>query len=272
MKMTRLCAFVGLLGLGLASVGCSSSGGGSATGGTTGTGGKGGSPATGGSGGQGVDAAVLGCAMSDVPPSPLIAYSGADAGVLIMGGLFRYGDTPAPLYTEADGAVNVTDTVQVGAANHYQGFGIYFNGDSTGHDCIDATSYTGIQFDISGSLTGALCTMQFSINDSEHADSTVLKVKDDPAMGPNDPKASGPMGSYAPQLQIMMSQITSSSTTIKVPFSGAGAPTGGSPPDTALDVKKIEGVQWQMTTPLLGDGSATECALDITLKNVKFYK
>ena len=210
--------------------------------------------------------------MSDVPTSPLIAYSGADAGVQIMGGIFRYGSTPAPLYAEAGGSVNVTDTVQVDATNHYQGWGIYFNGDSTGHDCIDATSYTGIQFDISGSLTGALCTMQFSINDSQHADSSVLKVSDDPSMGPNDPKASGPKGSYAPQLPITMSQLTSSPMTIKVPFAGAGAPTGGSPADTALDVKKIEGVQWQMTTPLLGDGSATECAWDITLTNVKFYK
>ena len=174
--MTRLPAFVGLVGIALASVGCSSSSGGSGTGGTTGNGGKGGNSATGGSGGQGVDAAVLGCAMSDVPTSPLIAYSEADASVQIMGGIFRYGSTPAPLYADAGGSVNVTDTVQVDAANHYQGWGIYFNGDSTGHDCIDATSYTGIQFDISGSLTGALCTMQFSINDSEHADSTVLKV------------------------------------------------------------------------------------------------
>jgi hypothetical protein len=114
--------------------------------------------------------------------------------------------------------------------------------------------------------------MQFSINDSEHADSTTLKVKDDPTMGQNDPKASGPKGAYAPQLQVMMSQITSGGMTIKVPFTGTGAPTGGSPADTALDVKKIEGVQWQMTTPLLGDGSATECNWDITLSNVKFYK
>lgn len=279
--MTKLYAFVGLVGFALASVGCSSSGGGSGTGGTTGSGGKGGSFATGGNsatggstggGGQGVDAAVLGCSTSDLPASPGIAYGGPDAGIQIMGGIFTYGDTPPPGYSDAGASVNVTDTVQVSAANHYQGFGIFFNGDAAGHDCIDATSYTGIEFDISGSLMGSLCTMQFSINDSEHADSTVLKVKDDPSMGPNDPKASGPMGSYAPQLQIMMSQLTSTSTIIQVPFTGAGAPSGGSPANTALDAKKIEGVQWQMTTPLLGDGSATECAWDITISNVKFYK
>jgi hypothetical protein len=70
----------------------------------------------------------------------LIAYSAADAGVQILGGLFTYGDPPVPGYLEANGSVNVTDTVQVGASNHYQGFGIFFNGDSMGHDCIDATA------------------------------------------------------------------------------------------------------------------------------------
>ena len=41
---------------------------------------------------------------------------------------------------------------------------------------------------------GTGCTMQFSILDSEHADIT--------ASTPQDPKAAGPKGSYAPQLQI----------------------------------------------------------------------
>ncbi|HLK88530.1 MAG TPA: hypothetical protein VKZ18_01475 [Polyangia bacterium] len=278
----RKFACVGILGLGLASLGCSSSnnttgtGGSNGSGGSTGKGGSGGSSATGGAGGSGVDAAILGCPSSDPPPSAEIANFADgmldDGGLQIMGGVYNYGDTPKPQYSLMPGSIEITDAVVVSAANHYQGFGLYFNAGSTGTDCTDASAYTGIQFDVSGSLMGDLCTVQFSINDSEHADSTVPDPtkSTDASFVPNDPKASGPAGAYAPQLQIA-SKITSTTTTIQVPFKGTNAPTGGMPAQ-AIDIKKIEGVQWQMTTPLMGDGAASECDLDMTIKNIKFYK
>jgi hypothetical protein len=286
----RKFAWLGILvlpGLGLASIGCGSKSGGTGTGGSNGSGGSGqggsgGSSATGGS--AGAVAPTTGCLASDPPPSADIANfaSGAlDGGLQVMGGVFNYGDTPAPSYSLMPGSIEITDGVVVSAKNHYQGFGFYFNGNMEGTDCIDASSYTGIQFDISGSLVGDLCTVQFSINDSEHADMTVPKsgttasfdAGTDGGFVPNDPKASGPMGAYAPQLQIG-SMIMSTKTTIQVPFSGTGAnvPVGGLPPDTAIDTHRIEGVQWQMTSPLMGDGAATECDLDITISNLKFYK
>ena len=87
------------------------------------------------------------------------------------------------------------------------------------------------------------------------------------------PRHPAPRDAYAPQLPITMSQTHFEPHDNQGSLcSGPGLLPGGSPADTALDVKKIEGVQWQMTTPLLGDGSATECAWDITLTNVKFYK
>ena len=277
----RKLAFVGLASLGLftiGSVGCSSSGGtgtggsggtssgtggtSSHTGGATGSGGT--STGTGGSGGA---AATVGCQMSDAPTSADIAtFASADAGLTIMGGYYVYGSaTPNPTYTPGTGSISVTDVVQVAAANNYQGFGIFFNGNSAGTDCIDAHTYTGVQFDISGSLMGANCTIQFSITDSAHSDSTVLKA--DGTV--NDPKASGPKGSYSPQLDVPATDFTSTPMTIKVPFTG---PTGGSPAitTTPLDPTKIEGVQWQMTTPIAADGGATECNLSMTLANVKF--
>jgi hypothetical protein len=268
-------AFVGLVSLGLATVGsagCSSSSSSGGTGGTgTGTGGSqtGGTTGTGGTGTGtgGAAGATLGCQTSATPASPAIAnFSSADAGIQIMGGFFTYGDTPAPSYTITGTALNVTDVVQISAANHYQGIGIYFNGDTAGTECIDASSFTGVQFDISGSLTGANCTMQFSINDSEHSDSSKLNTA---GTGPNDPKAAGPQGSYAPQLAVTAAQI-SAGTTIKAPFTGTGAPSGGSPA-TGIDTMKIEGVQWQMTTPLPADGGPTECNLNVNISNVKFY-
>ena len=56
-----------------------------------------------------------------------------------------------------------------------------------------------------------------------------------------------------------------------VPFTGTGAPTGGSP-STPIDTTKIEGVQWQMASPTPADGGATECGWNITISDVKFYK
>ncbi len=267
----RKLAFVGLMSLGLATVGsagCSSSssggtGGSTGTGGTgTGTGGThtGGSTGTGGTAGNsGAAGATLGCATSDAPAGTEIAsFAAGDGGISSLFGTFTYGDTPKPTFTQLTaGGVNVTDTVQIDANNHYQGFGLYFNGNTAGTDCVDGHTYTGVQFDISGSLTGAGCTMQFSILDSEHADITKS----------TDVKSAGPAGSYAPQLQITSAQLTSTATTIQVPYT---APAGGSP-STALDTTKLTGVQWQLSTPKASDGGATECDWNFTLSNVKFY-
>jgi hypothetical protein len=271
-------AFVGLASLGLitfGSVGCSSSnnsgtggsggtssgtgGTSSHTGGATGSGGT--SAGTGGSGG-----ALLGCAMSDAPAGADIAtFASADGGIAAMFGTFTYGDTPKPTFTTGSNMVNVMDTVQIDSKNHFQGFGIYFNGNAAGTDCLDASSFTGVQFDMSGSLTGTGCTMQFSINDSEHTN---------PASStPPDVKASGVSTSYSPQVQITSAQLTSTSMTIMVPFAATatGAPSGGSPA-TAIDPTKLEGVQWQLSTPIASDAGATECVWNFNIANVKFYK
>jgi len=269
----RKLAFVGLMSLGLATVGsagCSSSSSTTGTGGSTGTGGvgtgtTGGSTGTGGAGTGtgGAAGATVGCALSDVPTSPEIAsFATADGGISTMSGTFTYGDTPKPTFTQGTGMVNVMDTVQIDSKPHYQGFGLYMNGNAGGTDCVNGSSYTGIEFDLSGSLTGTGCAMIFSINDSEHADSTATPV---------DPKAGGPAGSYAPQFAITASQLTSTAMTIKVPFTAPAFAGGAASPATAVDPTKVTGVQWQMAVPVASDGGATECVWNINLANVKFY-
>jgi hypothetical protein len=129
---------------------------------------------------------------------------------------------------------------------------LYFSG------CVDASAFTGVQFTISGTMTG--CTMQFSTNDSEHGDSTV-------GTG-GDPKASGPMGAYAPQLPV----ATPFTTPLMVPFAGTGAPTGGSPTAVAIDPAKLTGLQWQFTIAAAAEGgTSSNCTADITIDNVMFY-
>ena len=153
------------------------------------------------------------------------------------------------------------DTIEISATNQYQGFGVYFNGDAAGTDCVDARSYAGVSFSLSGSLMGAGCAMQFSINDSEHEQ--ILP-------GVIDPKAAGPVSSYPPELSLTSAELTSTAMTIMVPFTGTGAPRGGSPAK-AIDPDKLVGVQWRMSTPVASDGGATECGWNINVSNVRFY-
>ncbi|HVV53577.1 MAG TPA: hypothetical protein VHO06_28230 [Polyangia bacterium] len=174
--------------------------------------------------------------------------------------MFTFGFSPQPTYTISAGAVNVVDTIETGATSQYQGFGIYFSGNPAGTDCLDASRYSGISFTLSGSLMGAGCAMQFSINDSEHA----------PSSTSFDPKAAGPVGSYAPQLSLTNAELTSTATTIMVPFAGTGAPVGGSPP-TPIDPSKLISVQWWMSTPVTSNGEPTECVWNVNLSNVSFY-
>lgn len=271
MTEIRKRAFVGIVGLvsaGLFSMGCSSSSSTTGSGGTTGhagttgstagTTGSGGATGSAGATGTGGAGNTVGCAASDAPASADIAdFTSNDAGIQAMDGIFTYGDIPKPTYSIAGNQVNVMDSIQISSAAHYQGFGLYFNGNAAGTDCVDAHTYTGIQFDLSGTLTGVGCTMQFSILDSEHADPTTST--------PADPKSGGIKGDYAPQLAI--TTLTSAPTTLKVPYS---TPAGGMP-SAAVDPTKLTGVQWQLSVPVATDGGATECDWNINITNVKFY-
>jgi hypothetical protein len=202
-----------------------------------------------------------GCVKSDPPATAEIATFTSDGGLAPGSGLYTYGDDLPPTYTIARGVVNVVDTIQVGATNFYQGFGISFDGNDQVTDCVDASSYTGVAFSLSGSLVGTGCTMQFAIDDSEH---------DQSIPGVLDPKAAGPPGSYAPQFSISSADLTSTAVTIMVPFAGADAPTGGSPA-TPIDPYRLVGLEWVMSTPATPDAETTECAWNINISNVRFY-
>jgi len=282
MKEFRMRAFFGILGLAgagfmISSVssvgGCSSSNGGStgtagstSTGtagtsgqGTAGTTGNGGNN-SGGSGGGGGASTAAGCAVSDLPPppAPLIAdFTAVDGGASIpIGGTFTYHSPDAavaPTATVTNGGWHITLNAPGMTDPQYIGVGLYFNGNANGTDCIDATQYTGVKFDVSGSIAGTGCTAQYSTNDSAHS-----------AVSATDPKAGGPAGSYAPQAALT---VTSAVATVMMPFTGAGAPAGGSPA-TGIDKAKLTGVQWQFT---VAGGAANACMVDLVIDNVSFY-
>ena len=263
MKEIRMRAFFGILGLAGAgfllsavttsSVGCSSSGGstGSAgstgnagTTGTAGTTGQAGTTGSGGSGGGGGASVALGCQASQIAMGdPIIAdFTEVDGGgpVFPIGGLFTYG-SPAPVATATGGAWHITLTAPGTASAQYLGVGIYFNGNSAGTECVDATAHTGVQFDISGSVGGTMCSAQYSTNDSAHSNSAT------------DPKGSGDSTSYAPQASLT---VTSAVTTVMMPF--VGGPSGGNPA-VGVAKDKLTGVQWQFT---VGAGTTSNCDVE----------
>ena len=270
MKEIRMRAFFGIVGLAAAgfmlssvtTVGCGSDSKGGSTGsagssnaGSTGNAGTtGGGGTTGGSGGGGGSSATLGCQASAAPPSAVIAdFMSVDGGtpILPIGGTFTYG-SPAPMATVTNGAWHITLTAPGTASAQYLGVGIYFNGDAAGTQCIDATAFTGVSFDIMGSIGGTGCTAQYSTNDSAHSNNAT------------DMKGSGDSTSYAPQASVTAAATVA---TVMMPFSGTGAPSGGNPA-VGVEKSKLTGVQWQFTTAA---GTTNNCAIDLTIDNVKFY-
>jgi hypothetical protein len=256
---------VAAIGLFAATQGCSSSGtsggtggagGSGSTGGKTGAGGSSTTGAGGSSTGAGGGGGMLGSTTANTmtaPTSGLVADFMGDgsAGVEIMGGVSAYGGTAGPTATTNGTNLHIVENAPSMSGPQYVGTVLYFSG------CVDASGFAGVQLALTGTMTG--CTMQFSINDSEHGDSVTTPVQ--------DPKASGPAGAYAPQLGV----ATPFPATLMVPFAGTGAPTGGMPA-TAIDPAKLTGIQWQFTiAPTADGGTASNCTADLTIDDVKFY-
>jgi hypothetical protein len=235
--------------------GAAGSGGRGGAGGAAGAAGTGSGGMTGGSGGS---SSTSGCPMSDPPPSAIIAdFATMDGGapVLPFGETFFYaypaGSGGGPTATVVNGAWHITATTTGMASAQYWGVGISFDGNVAGTNCIDATPFNNVQFDISGTITGTGCSAQYALSDSAHLDNAV------------DAKGSGDATVYAPQAALT---VTAAVQTVTMPFAGAGAPTGGSPA-VAVDDAKLTRVQWQFTT---APGATSSCRVDVTIDNVKF--
>lgn len=215
-----------------------------------------------GTGGTGGDAGAppLGCTVSDPPPSATIADFQIVSGglpVIPIGGTFTYSSpisSPAPTATVSNGRWHITvSATGMQQTAQYLGVGMYFNGNLAGTDCVDASAFTGVRFDVGGTVTGA-CSASFEIDDSEHSDSSF------------GGKASCPPGAYAPTF-LLSSPPVGVTQTISVPFTGMGAPIGGNP-TTAIDKAKLVGLIWQFT---LVQGVTGSCRVDLTIDNVTFY-
>ncbi|HEY6476364.1 MAG TPA: hypothetical protein VI456_07250 [Polyangia bacterium] len=191
--------------------------------------------------------------------SGLTFGSGADAW-----GSYTYAATgqtaPTASVTSDGNGIQIMGSfvAPVQAAANYEGVGLYYNSS----DCLDATAYTGVAFDFSGTLGG--CLLQVGIGfsgDSSKNDQGNTRG----ACNGTDSTCYPP--SYDVTAQALVATTASPTVTVMAPFTalGAGAPVG------AVDPRTIITVQWQMTSPHTGGTDAGACSANFTAENVRFY-
>jgi hypothetical protein len=127
---------------------------------------------------------------------------------------------------------------------NWEGVGLFFDETS----CIDASAYTGVQFDFTGDLGG--CGL--SVGTSFSADLSHASDARGACPG-TDSNCYGPFASAVP---------SATAATVKVPFS---AMSGGSPVSKP-DVSTLFDVVFQLSPPASGS-----CAASFTISNVSFY-
>jgi hypothetical protein len=261
----RKLAFVGLATIGLVAVGsagCSSSSNGG-TGGTTGTGGStstggstgtGGSTSTGGSTGTGGTSATGGAGGGTVACAAPTAALITDFGTATypVGTPYKGADTglTAPTVDTSSGALAITLATGAPSTMYpYAYVGLPFN------SCVDASTYTGVKFNISGTLNTG-CTIQFSVVDKAHSTTT----------NNGTCTSTSTAGCYA---SAKVFTLPSTATDVTIKFTDqTGGGTGSNTTAPPVDPANILNVQWQFNVPT-GDASGG-CTGNVTIDNVQF--
>jgi hypothetical protein len=142
----------------------------------------------------------------------------------------------------------------VDPSQNYMGAGLYYNSDS----CLDASAYTGVKFDFSGSLGG--CSLLFDV-----AFSADLLQTSDPTRGGC---TAGNTACYGPYADVTAPALaaTAAAPTLKVPFSSLA---NGSPV-ASFDPTTLVSIEWQLAAPT-GGSDASGCSAGFAVTNVSFY-
>jgi len=245
------------LGMFAATQGCSSSTT-SGSGGSTGSGGKGGGAGTTtgaggtttGAGGAGVDA---GPACTTVPAGGKIADFTPDGGAtsgLALSNIYASVDTglTMPTFSTSTGALVINYATGMPTTMYpYVAVGVPFAA------CANASAFTGVKFNISGTLSAG-CTIQFSAIDKEHLTTTNGGTCAGAACYPSSKGFTLP----------------SAATDVTILFTDQ-ANGGMDPGVAALDPTKITGIQWQVNPVGAAAGDAgVGCTGSITIDNVTF--
>ena len=196
---------------------------------------------------------------SSAPADGLIAdFTNPDGGgIRIPGEIVTYAAPKvaglgAATYTTSQGALTVKVKAAPTSTPQFLGVVVAFS------NCIDASGFAGVQFTISGSLSG--CPMQYATGDVEHQDMTFAA-----------PIATGSVGSYPPQNRIAVDELKSVPRTIKAPF--VATDIRGNPP-VPLDSSKLISTLWQFSVPVAAEGENYNplCTGSLTIDDIKFYR
>jgi hypothetical protein len=222
--------------------------------------GRTGGASTGPDGGAGDAGAAVACATS-VPATPTITTAGRVEGTTVRFGAgtegtwvsYTYaatGQTLPVIAPTADGnglsiAGGIAQTAAAG--NDYVGAGLYYN--ST--QCMDASAFTGVAFDVAGDLGGCTLALSMLISDD-------LPVAEDSGRGACHGTDST---CYGPSIIVRPGP-----TTLRVPFS---ALTGGTPL-YKVKASVLIGVAWQLLGAT-GLSSGAGCTASISIENASFY-
>ncbi|MEP6652225.1 MAG: hypothetical protein ABJA82_02640 [Myxococcales bacterium] len=190
------------------------------------------------------DDVVLGCG----PSNTIAVPAGAQVGS-IPGRFWAHG-VPAPTIINEmplHVAVHAAPTSQFRAlivVDHFE-------------SCVDASAFTGVQYTISGTVSG--CALVHFVEDSAH-------LFDDGIPLSSGSHGTGPVGSNPAIFSLSKGSATTLAQTLKVPF----ADLAGSKPATPIDRAKVTGLGWAFLSGPLGPGPG-DCVADLTIDDVRFY-
>jgi hypothetical protein len=195
---------------------------------------------------------VLGCGASNTTRAPadgmIATFMDMDSGTDIVGGVVAVGE-PAPTYT-TDGTLHIT--LNTSAPTHALLVADRFA------SCIDAAVFTGVQFSISGFVSG--CTLGYFTEDSIH-------LYDDGDPRSHASHGIGRPGALPPVIKLAAGQITSAPQTLSMPFA---AQLGGIP-NRPINTAKVTGFGWMFFVDPSNNTGTAACVADLTIDDVRFY-
>jgi hypothetical protein len=202
---------------------------------------------------QGSDC-VVGCGPSNTTAAPadglIAAFSVPGGGVQAA---VAVGPAESkPMFT-TDGELHITVNAPVISTSQVLLVDLPFPG------CVDASAFTGLQFSISGSLSG--CTFGEATQDSAHATYDGSRPTGPGAYGTGAP------GSIPNSTALTADQITPMPQTITMPF----ALQSNGVPATPTDKSQLIWIDWVFIVDPYVAGGPTACTADLTISDVKFY-
>jgi len=174
---------------------------------------------------------------------------------------YAYGgpSEPAPAIGGSENTLAITGSIVSlgGGSLEFAGAGVNYSSYG-GARCLDASSYTGIQFTVGGSLGG--CALGFFVEISEDATATYDPLRGECTIPDQTANC------YPPHYAL------SGTGTFSVAFSDF---VSGNP--STIDPTQITNIYWQLTpaegilSPDDASAAAQTCSASITISNVSFY-